>query len=180
MLLVKYIVLSIFPIWKILLIWRKSNDRFFFIIYFFNFFVSRSNLEIFEILVFCSFHIHLVRVDNFTFFFQIECFSILNNNRIFEFLLIVFLIPTQQSFRIGISYKFISTSGFSSTTIASNGVIYMWLILLASWTWSDIFSVLSIYDLFLFRINLKRGSVKKINYWWLNYLRIWSCSIVSG
>ena len=65
----KYIVLTIFPVWKILLIRRKSNDWFFFIIYFFSFFISRSNLKIFEILVFCSFHIHLMRVDNFTFFF---------------------------------------------------------------------------------------------------------------
>jgi len=95
MLLVKYIILTIFPIWEVLLIRRKSNNWFFFIIYFFSFFISRSNLKIFEILVFCSFHIHLMRVDNFTFFFQIKSFSILNDNCIFEFLLIVFLITTQ-------------------------------------------------------------------------------------
>jgi len=122
---VKYIILTIFPIWEVFLIRRKSNNWFFFIIYFFSFFISRSNLKIFEILVFCSFHIHLMRVDNFTFFFQIKSFSILNDNCIFEFLLIVFLITTQQSFRIGISHKFISTSSFSSAAVPSNGVIYM-------------------------------------------------------
>ena len=69
MLLVKYIVLTIFPIWEVLLIRRKSNNWFFIIIHFFKFFGSRTNFEIFKGISTSSFHIHLMRVDDFALFF---------------------------------------------------------------------------------------------------------------
>jgi len=69
MLFMKYIVLTIFPIWKVLLIRRKSNYWLFIIIHFFKFLGSRSNFKVFKGISTCSFHVHLMRIDDFTFFF---------------------------------------------------------------------------------------------------------------
>ena len=68
MLLVKYIILTIFPIWEVLLIRRKSNNWFFIVIHFFKFFGSRTNFEVFKCISTSCFHTHLMWINNFTFF----------------------------------------------------------------------------------------------------------------
>ena len=65
----KYIILTIFPIREALLIWWKSNNRFFIVIDLHKLFYSWTNFEIFIGIMRSGFHVHLMGIDDFTFFF---------------------------------------------------------------------------------------------------------------
>ena len=65
----KYIILTIFPIGETLLIRWKSNNRLFIVTDLFKLLDSRTNFEIFKSISRSGFHVHLMRIDDFTFFF---------------------------------------------------------------------------------------------------------------
>ena len=157
MLLMKYIILTIFPIWEVLLIRWKSNNWFFIVIHFFEFFSSRTNFEVFKSVTTCSFHTHLMWVDDFAFFFEVKSLTVFQHDGVLELLLKVFLVAWKQSFRVWISNKFISATCFSTSAVSTNGIISMICFLVwscssnSSWSiaTTHIFSIFSIHNFLL-------------------------------
>ena len=92
MLLMENVTLSIFPIWKSFRICALSNNGFSLCVSLPHKFFLRLNFEILICIVTGGSRVHFMRIDNFRFFFQIECFSLLDYDCVPELFLEIFLV----------------------------------------------------------------------------------------
>jgi hypothetical protein len=92
MLLVKNVILPIFPVGEVLLIGALADDWFSLIIRSFYYSFFRLNPEVFVGIVTCCSQIHFVRVDDFGFFFKIESLTLFKDDGALKLVLKVFLV----------------------------------------------------------------------------------------
>jgi len=114
------VIRSILPVREILLVATCCQDRFLLVICLSKHLPFWANLKILVCLHAGRTQVHLVRIDDLWLLFQIECFFIFCIHFTLVPLLEVFLIATQQTFWIRISYKFVGTTSLSSSAISTN------------------------------------------------------------
>lgn len=118
MLLVENIIASILPIREVFLIATCSQYGSLLIICFLVFLFLWAHLEIFVCASTGCTEVHLMRVDDFRLFLEVEGLAFLGDDGLFVFPLEIFLVSTQEALRIWVSHKLIGASCFSSTIVA--------------------------------------------------------------
>ena len=117
----KYVVLAVFPIRKGLCIGTGADYWLFFCFCLFHELFLWLNLKIFVCVIAGGSCIHVVGIDDFRFFFEIECFSIFDDNSVLELILEILLVARAHAFGIGVPDKLISASCFPATLVPSEG-----------------------------------------------------------
>lgn len=112
------IILAIFPIWEGLCICALSNYGFFLSVGSFGTPLLWLHFKVFICIVACSSSFHFMRVDNFRFFFQIECFSFLENNSVTKLIFEILMVSGLQGLWVWISDKFIRAPCLATSLIS--------------------------------------------------------------
>lgn len=92
MLLVEDVVLAVLPVWEVLLIAREADDGFGIVVKLPALAFLRAGVVVRVSHATSRLHFHAVRVDDFGLFFEVECFAFLNDERVLQLLLKVFLV----------------------------------------------------------------------------------------
>lgn len=124
MLLMENVILPVFPIWKIFSVSACSDYWFLFCISLFYKSFFWLNLEIFVSVITSSPCVHFMRIYDFRFLFQVECFSVFDHYSVSQLILKIFLVTRAHGLGVWVSNELICAPSFPSTLIAceSGGV----------------------------------------------------------
>ena len=114
----EYIILPVFPIWEGFCICALSYDGFLLGISSLYYFFFWLHLEVFICVVASGASIHLMRVDNFGFFFQVKCFSLFEYNCISQLLLEVLLVARTHALWVWVPDKFVCAPCFTASLVS--------------------------------------------------------------
>ena len=122
MLLMEHIFVSVHPVGVSLLVVRLLIDWFIFLRNQFHLLLFWLKFEILVSTITCRCQFHSMRIDNFCFFFKIECFPFLQYDCVSKFIFEFFLIARVHTLWIWITNKFVCASSVPATYITSNCV----------------------------------------------------------
>ena len=116
-LLVEDVVLAVLPVWEVLLIAREADDGFGIVVKLPALAFLRAGVVVRVSHATSRLHFHAVRVDDFGLFFEVERFAFLNDERVLQLLLEVFLVAAEQRLGIGVANELVSATGLASSLV---------------------------------------------------------------